>query len=318
MSRAPHPSNRRVSSRPTPIPATNERIAIEPKKPWDPSALWRNLALAARVTLAVGVVAVGVVAAIGARRYVTSSPRFALRDLRVTGANHRTAEVLAAAAGVRVGDNVVELDLESIRARIEADPWVERATVMRRLPASLSIDVVEREAAAVVAMPGGAMLATPTGALFKRVEEGDPVDLPVITGIGADEAVRDRDGVGQLVRRALDLDAEIERAGIFGGRVEELAFDPDGSVSAILGRRGVRVAFGLGPYRGKIRLAARVETELSRRGAHPTAVFLDDDQHPDRIVVRLVAGLPPAQVTIDGQDESKGHLTAKASKGGAQ
>jgi cell division protein FtsQ len=317
MSRAPLPSNRRVSSRSTPVP-TNERVAIEPQKPWDPNALWRNLALAARIVLAVGVVAIGVVAAVAARRYVTSSQRFALRDLRVTGVSHRSVESVTAAAGVHVGDNVVELDLDSVRARIEADPWVERATVMRRLPASMSIEIVEREAAAVVAMPGGAMLATPAGVLFKRVEEGDPVDLPVITGIGADEAVRDRDGTGQLVRRALDLDAEIERSGIFGGRVEELAFDPDGSLSAILGRRGVRVAFGLGPYRGKIRLAAHVESELSRRGAHPTAVFLDDDQHPDRIVVRLVAGLPPAQVTIDGLEESKLHGTAKVTKGGAQ
>ncbi|MGZ3455338.1 MAG: hypothetical protein ACXVEF_37385, partial [Polyangiales bacterium] len=63
---------------------------------------------------------------------------------------------------------------------------------------------------------------------------------------------------------------------------------------------------GKGSYRSKVRLGAKVEAELSRRSARPTVIFLDDDLHPDRIVVRLVAALPPAEVTLDGPVALKG------------
>ena len=72
-------------------------------------------------------------------------------------------------------------------------------------------------------------------------------------------------------------------------------------IAASVGKRAVRVVFGMPPYRSKVRLAAKIEGELGRRNARPTTVFLDDDRHPDRIVVRLVSALPGAQVTVDNE-----------------
>lgn len=300
----PLPRNSRVS---TP-PRANE--AVRPKAPpraWDPDALWRSLRLAGRIAASVLVVAVGVLAAYHARKYVTESPRFALKDLRIAGNRHRSSDQIASLAGVTLGQNVVELDLEAVRARLEKDPWIERAVILRRLPASVAIDVIERDAAAIIALPSGTWLATSQGEVFKKIEAEDPNDLPVITGISDADAASDRDSTAQIIRRALDLAADIERAGLFGGRVQELAVDGDGAITAVLARKAtaggaiVRVAFGKTGYRQKLRLGARVEAELARRGARPTVVFLDDDLHADRIVVRLVSALPPAVVTVDGE-----------------
>jgi cell division protein FtsQ len=203
-------------------------------------------------------------------------------------------------AGVKLGQNVVEIDLDAARARLEKDPWIERATLSRRLPASLSIDLVEREAAAIVSLSTGTYLATAQGELFKKIEDGDPDDMPIITGIAPEDAGGDREATAQLVKRALELGAEIEHVGLFGGRVEELNVDGEGGITAVIGKRAMRVVFGRGPYRQKVRLGARIEAELSRRGARATVIFLDDDAHPERIVVRLVSALPPAEVTVDG------------------
>lgn len=290
------PSNRRVVTPPRP----NRPIA--PAKPWDPDALWRHLRLAGRIALGVAIVACGVMAAVYARRYVTQSPRFALKDLRIEGNHRRTREQITALAGIALGQNVVELDLEAVRARLEKDPWIERATILRRLPASVAIDVIERDAGAIVALPSGTWLATSHGDLFKKIEADDPNDLPVITGLTDDAAASDRDATAQIIRRSLDLAADAERVGLFGGRVQELAVDADGGITAVLsrGKTSVRVVFGKTGYRQKVRLGARVEAELARRGARATTIFLDDDVHPDRIVVRLVSALPPAEVTVDG------------------
>ncbi|GAC1549132.1 MAG: hypothetical protein NVS3B10_12570 [Polyangiales bacterium] len=299
--RASLPSNRRVvSSREIRESEGNQRVThAPPQAPWDPRALWRTLATVGRVAVAVAILGAGVSTAVVARRYVTRSPRFGLKDLRVDGGHHYSPEALAQLAGVALGQNVVEIDLEAARTRLEGDPWIERATLTRRLPASLSIEVVERQAAAIVALPTGAYLSTADGALFKKAEDGDQLDLPVLTGVSAEDAGGDREATAQLVRRALDLAREIEHVGLFGGRVEELLIGRDGGVTAVIGKRAMRVAFGRGPYHAKVRLAAKIEAELAHRGARATTIFLDDDQHPDRIVVRLVSALPPAKVTVD-------------------
>ncbi len=314
----PLPENRRVA---TPAPhargeATGERTRPrEDEKPWDPDALWRGLRLAGRIALAVLVVAIGVAAAVGARRYVTQSPRFALQNLKIDGASRRTPDQIAALAGIAIGQNVVDLDLDAARAKLESDPWIERATLVRRLPATIEIEVAERDAAAIVALPSGTWLATSRGELFKKIDAGDPVDLPVVTGFTDVDAVSDRESTAQLVRRALDVAADVERVGLFGGRVQELHVDVDGGITAVLARRAgsdasgraqVRVVFGRSGHRAKVRLAAKIEHELQRRSARPTVVFLDDDVHPDRVVVRLVAALPPATVTIDEHEEHVG------------
>lgn len=295
----PLPSNRRVITPP------RANAPVREEKPWDPEALWRHLRLVGRIALGVAIVAIGIAGAIYARKYVTQSPRFALKDLKIEGNHHRSREQIVALSGIAIGQNVVDLDLEAARARIEKDPWIERATIVRRLPASVAIDVVERDAAAIVALSSGTWLATSHGELFKRIDAEDPNDLPVITGINEVDAAGDRESTAQIIRRALDLAADAERVGLFGGRVQELAVDSDGGITAVLSRAAaksnVRVAFGKSGYRQKVRLGARIEAELSRRSARPTVVFLDDDIHPERIVVRLVSALPAASVTVDGE-----------------
>ncbi len=308
------PRNRRFA--PTPVATRGGARAPSAEAPWDPDLLWRRLRLAGRVALAVLVLAIGVAAAIAARRYVTTSPRFGLKELRIEGTRRLSPAQVQSIAGLELGQNVVDLDLDALRARLEQNPWIERAQVQRRLPASLAIEIVEHEAAAMVTLPVGTFLATPNGALFKRIEGGDPDDLPLVTGIASDDASGDRDATAQLVKRALELSTEIERSGVFGGRVEELHVEADGGLSAVVGQRGVRLVFGRAPYRPKVRLATQIEAELSRLGARPTVLFLDDDAHPERVVVRLVSALPPAQVTIDGLGPTAAIGVAKK-RGGA-
>jgi cell division protein FtsQ len=82
---------------------------------------------------------------------VSRSSLFAIRHLQISGAAHRTTSELRARAGVPDGANLVWLDTAAIVRRLEADPWVARATVRRSLPWTLSIRVTERRPIAVLA-----------------------------------------------------------------------------------------------------------------------------------------------------------------------
>ena len=234
------------------------------------------------------VLAASIGVAYGARRYITSSPRFAVRTVLVDGAHRRSATQIANGGGVAVGKNIFALDLKQAGALITQDPWIEKATVIRKLPSTISIAVVEREAAALVSIGGELYLATRDGDLFKKIGQEDPVDLPIITGIPASQVTTDRPGVVIAVRRALDVADEAERTGISKRYpLQELHLEKDGSLVVTIGREANALSLGHPPFRDKMEGASRILNELARRKANASVIFLDNDAHPERVVVRM-------------------------------
>ena len=237
---------------------------------------------------AVIVLASSVGVAWGARRYLTQSPRFAVRTVLVDGAHRRSAAQVAAGGGVAVGDNIFALDLARAGAMITQDPWIEKATVTRRLPSTISIAVVEREAAALAVIGGELYVATRDGDLFKKLGADDPGDLPVITGILPAQVQGDRRGVVMAVKRVLDVAEEAEQRGIARRYpIQELHLEKDGSLVVTIGREAIALALGQPPYRDKVEEASRILNEVARRKASAQVIFLDNDAHPERVVVRM-------------------------------
>lgn len=245
----------------------------------------RALQVAAGVTL---VLAASIAVAWSGRRYLTTSPRFAIRTVLVDGTHRRTAKDVAAQGGLVVGNNIFALDLAQVGGLITQDPWIEKAEVIRKLPSTVVANVTEREAAALVPISGALYLSTRDGDLFKKVGEGDPSDLPVVTGILPAQVVNDRPGVLLAIKRALDVAEDAERAGIAKRYpVEEVHIEKDGSLVLTIGREAISLHLGQPPYRDKVEQAARILNEVARRKANASVVFLDNDAHPERVVVRM-------------------------------
>lgn len=309
--RAPPPSNRRITRAPevatedSPAPAavsrsvrpqSNEKVA--PKKPKGPRGPGHFARLAKRLTgtFAVLRLVLGIVVVVGAsagvawaaRRYVLTSPRFAVKTIAIEGAVRTTPERIAEAGGVAVGDNVLAADLEIVARKIEAEPWVASAQVQRKLPGTLSIQVVEHEPFVVVALDGDPFLATRDGKIFKKLELGDPADLPLVTGVRPEQIRDDREGAELVVRRAADVVRELSESSV-GRRwpVQEVHLEKDGTAEAIVGREGIALHLGMPPYKPKVQQAERVLNEIGRRRANASIVFLDNDANPDRVVVRM-------------------------------
>ncbi|MGA2449478.1 MAG: FtsQ-type POTRA domain-containing protein [Polyangiaceae bacterium] len=221
------------------------------------------------------------------RHYMTHSPRFSVADVRVTGCSHRSVDAVIAESGLSVGVNVFSIDLDEARAKIASDPWIEDVSLVRSLPATIVIHVRERVAAAIVAL-GDLMLATPDGEPFKRLESSDPVDLPVVTGLRPEGLAEDREGTVRAVRRAIGLAAEYSNGPLAArSPLEEVHVSRDGAFSIVVGKGALPISLGTPPFRRKLDEAARVMTELDKRGAHAGALLLDNDVHPERVVVRM-------------------------------
>jgi len=253
-----------------------------------PSALWAPVVSILRTLVGVGlVVAASTSVAWLARRHVLGSSRFTITSLEVSGSERREPAAIAAESGLTTGMNVFAADLDAARARILADPWVADVSLARRLPGTISIRVRERKAVALVAL-GATFLATSDGRPFKQAEPGDPVDLPVVTGIHPEDLATDPEGATRTIRRAIDLAAEVERCGL-GARLplQEVHVAEDGTFALVVGRGAMQLVLGDPPFRRKLDQAVRVVAELDRRGAKAGAIMLDNDQRPDRVVVRM-------------------------------
>jgi cell division protein FtsQ len=190
------------------------------------------------------VLGLSVTLAWGARHYVLTSPRFAVTDVTVQGTRVRSIEGVAAAAGVERGMNVFSLDLDRARAKVLTDAWIATASLSRRLPGTVVIQVTEREAAAIVALPE-TYLASRDGRIFKRFEVGDRDDLPIVTGLTGDGVAQDREGAERAVLRAIDLATEYQRTSL-GARapLEEVHVSNGNELTLVVGKDTVSLALG--------------------------------------------------------------------------
>ena len=263
------PRNRRVALTEADTVSGSRASQFPPTEPRPPSPHARLVNAARAVLGAALVLGLSTTVAWAARRHVLSSARFAVEDVVVLGAHRRTADALLAEAGIAKGMNVFALDLDRARQKLLQDPWIETATLTRHLPGKVLVQVSEREAGAILALPE-AYLASRDGRIFKRVEAGDPVDLPIITGITSDAVATDREGVTRTTVRALDLASEYEHGPLATrAPLQEVHVSNGGELTLVVGKDVVSVALGVPPYRRDLAyLRGAREARCSRERRH--------------------------------------------------
>jgi cell division septal protein FtsQ len=137
-------------------------------------------------------------------RFITTSERFAIVEIEITGEHHLTEDQIRAEMPVHVGDNVFATNLDTVTNALRATSWIASASAHRVLPDKLVIEITEHAPAAVVEL-GDLYLVDTSGHPFKRalLETGDGDGLPVITGISRASYEVDPAGTAQTITTAL-------------------------------------------------------------------------------------------------------------------
>jgi len=146
------------------------------------------LALALGVTLATGdraeKLSQSANAAIGSR-FATFG--FKLKVVRVKGASDLATADILKAAGIYKDQPLLGLDLDSLRRRVEGVGWVKSAQVVRLLPDTLELRVVERRQLAVWQHGGKSYVIDDQGQVIPEANPDRFAKLPLIVGDGANE-----------------------------------------------------------------------------------------------------------------------------------
>ena len=116
---------------------------------------------------------------------------FNINDIIISGRHHTDKKDLMKAVGYDRGDNIMELDLNALKTKIEALPWVRRVNLRRSyFPNVLQIDLQERQVKSIWQFENN---------FYPIDAEGNVIDseyiptspLLLIVGEGAPENIKD-------------------------------------------------------------------------------------------------------------------------------
>ena len=94
---------------------------------------------------------------------------FRVGNVVVTGQQRYTAEEIAAATGVEIGDNLYLMDKNSIAdALLEQLPYIETLRISRKLPDTLMVEVQECGRPMAVVQEGSTWLISPRGKIVEQ------------------------------------------------------------------------------------------------------------------------------------------------------
>lgn len=219
LKRGAAPPRRKATAVRRPEPAT---IALPVSAP----ALRRNVIIAASVLVVLAGGVVATVMGVPQRLWTqfvheTADAGLEIRHVEVSGTRSSPRLPIYDAALAGDSNAMLTADLHAMRARLLDLPWVADASVGRRLPDTIAIQIVERRPVALWQYKGRFAAVDITG----RVLTADGLEvyreLPVVVGAGANLRVRE---LLALTAAAPSLAPKVDAAVLVGGRRWDVKF----------------------------------------------------------------------------------------------
>ncbi len=126
------------------------------------------------------------IAALFVYDFVTQSPLFMIREIKVSGNDRVTQEEVLALCGLDKTENIFRLNVAAVEKKLSAHPWIESASVERELFSGILICITEQRALAIANIENMIRVVINTqGIPFKEYEpEMDHLGgVPVISGL---------------------------------------------------------------------------------------------------------------------------------------
>ena len=187
--------------------------------------------------------------AFGMGVWMKTSDVFVLKNIQIKGNRILTREEVLNLAGLKASQRIFGINLREVEKRIRANPFVKKVKVVRYLPSSLEISLIEREPIALLKP----YPVDPEGQLLPPLKGQRRPRLPLITGIdvpgetlggrvyfrGVLEAV-------DLLKKARSIDPSLY------ADIREVNLGSSKGMTLYLHRFRVPIIIGKGEYRRKI------------------------------------------------------------------
>ena len=216
---------------------------------------------------------------------VIRSSYFNLNKVDVYGNHRLSKEEVIEAARLETGMNLLSIDLESITERLLRHPWIRSGSIYRRLPGQLVLEVEERTPRGILASDR-LYYIDEKGSVFTRVLPGDPIDLPLFTGIQSDSMRLHLGEIQDSLRSGLKLTELIDRVdfGFHYADVREINISSEEGLTLKM-KSGQIVILGHDDFESRLLRFDRLRKFLTDRGQWRNAHIINLD-FEDRAIVR--------------------------------
>jgi len=138
------------------------------------------------------------------RQQLTEQEIGTIKEVVVQGNYHTAKEGIVQQLDLEPGMLLFDVDLVEKQAAVENLPYVKTAQLSRQWPDRLLVSVTERVPVAIVNLEK-LYYVDADGQIFKRIDPGEEVDLPVITGLSVSQLQKNPDQGRTLLNFGLKL-----------------------------------------------------------------------------------------------------------------
>jgi cell division protein FtsQ len=110
------------------------------------------------------------------------SPYIQLERVVVFGVDETMKNELLEMGELDFEKSLFAINLDEVKERLEKHPWAKSVTVEKQFPHTLAVRVEREEPWAIVASDKLRYMNR-SGRIFKEVEDGEPFDFPIVTGV---------------------------------------------------------------------------------------------------------------------------------------
>ena len=223
---------------------------------------------------------------------ICDSNFFRVASVQVISAGRIDAAEIRELSGVQNGLSMFDLDLKTIGAKIEKNPWVATAEVERIFPRTVTIKVTEFTPAAII-NHGCLYYVAQDGTVFKPLEMGEKINFPLLTGMEQRDILQNQEETRLLLAGAVRLAESLRARKSFNlEKLSEIHIDPWQGYELMTLQGGVPVRIGFDDFEPKLTRLERIYAEIESRLSVTQYIDLNA---ADRVIVKLDPIVTPSK-----------------------
>lgn len=216
--------------------------------------------------------------------YMVDSPLLTLREVVIEGCRKISEREILSMTQLDRRPNILSVELDALRSKVETNPWIARAEIRRIFPDSISIKVTERRPAAIILLDRLYYIDA-QGAIFARVPEDQDIDYPILTGLHREDFKANPDQSRALLSKALTLVTVMEDGEVLSKKdISEIHMDKAFGISIYTKEGAIEIKLGLDHYEPKWKRLERVWRHLRETSLNPLSI---DCNYEKRIIVKM-------------------------------
>jgi cell division septal protein FtsQ len=221
--------------------------------------------------------------------YAYTSAKFNLRSVTFYGCKELNPKKLEKIIRQDFPANILRIDLEQLKARLEKETWARRVEIRRILPSDLVIYVQERTPSVILELHGDLMVADQDGTILDRYDPRfGKLDVPVFKGVLGEDAENYKqyqDENATRIRQGLFMLSEIE-AGLptYTQKISEVDISDPENMKIILVDDTAEVYLGGGDYLTRFRTFMNNQGEYQKLKSQFSEFASIDMRYKDQIV----------------------------------